>query len=63
MDEEQFAVVEAIRQLRQQIRWKPGSADRHLLKRVELGHLLEDPETYLANTRFRRLGRLEELER
>jgi len=32
-------VVEAIRQLRDQVRWKPGKDRQHLAKRVALGHL------------------------
>ena len=33
------AVVEALRQVRQQVRWRPGKAQPHLAKRVALGHL------------------------
>ena len=32
-------VVEAIRQLRDQVRWKPGKARQHVAKRIALGHL------------------------
>jgi hypothetical protein len=32
-------VVEALRQLRRQVRWRPGKARQHLAKRVALGHL------------------------
>ncbi len=120
--EEQGWFLEAIRRLQGQVRWKPGSATRHLGKRIELGHLAaastiatyealivrivttptaevfiyrwgdaryptvvaevedirwlvmlgldgvmetafppDDPETYLANSQFTRLGTLEEL--
>ena len=122
MEEEQGRVIDAIRRLRQGLRWKPGKETQHLAKRIELGHLPvgttlaeyeaiiirvistsaaevfvyrwgetlhptvvaevegarwlvmvgpdstmetafppEDPETYLANLRFQRLGTLEEL--
>jgi hypothetical protein len=40
-------VVEAIRQLRDQVRWKPGKARQHLAKRIALGHL--PPETTVAD--------------
>jgi hypothetical protein len=120
---EREQIREAIRQLREQIRWKPGSVVRHLAKRIELGHLAstatiatyealiirivttpradvfvyhwgetryltivadvegvrwlvmsgfdgmmetafppDDPEMYLSNARFSRVGSLEELE-
>jgi hypothetical protein len=40
-------VVEAIRQLRDQIRCKPGKARQHLAKRIALGHL--PPEATVAD--------------
>ena len=46
MQEGRERIVAAIRRLREQRRWKPGKAERHLAKRVELGHL--DAETTLA---------------
>jgi hypothetical protein len=122
MEEEQGRVIDAIRRLREGLRWRPGKDTQHLAKRIELGHLPvgttlaeyeaivirvistsaaevfvyrwgetlhptvvaevegarwlvmvgfdstmetafppEDPETYLANLRFQRLGTLEEL--
>lgn len=39
MEEEQGRIVSAIRRLREQVRWKPGKDNAHLLKRVALGHL------------------------
>lgn len=33
------AISEALRQVRQQVRWRPGKAQVHLAKRVALGHL------------------------
>ena len=39
MGEEQGRIVEAIRRLRERVRWKPGKDVVHLAKRVELGHL------------------------
>ena len=33
------AVVAALRQLRRQLRWRPGKAQQHVGKRVALGHL------------------------
>jgi len=35
-------IANAIRQVRSSVRWKPGSATRHLLKRRLRGHLLAD---------------------
>jgi len=32
-------IADAIRSVRSQVRWKPGSAVRHLLKRKLRGHL------------------------
>lgn len=122
MEEDQGRIVDAIRRLREGVRWRSGKDTQHLAKRIELGHLLvgttlaeykaivirvisaptaevfvyrwgealyptvvaevegarrlvmvgldgvmetafppEDPETYLANLRFQRLGTLEEL--
>lgn len=40
-------VVEAIRQLRAQVRWKLGKARQHLAKRIALGHL--PPEATAAD--------------
>jgi hypothetical protein len=122
MEEGQARVIEAIRRLREGVRWRPEKDTQHLAKRIALGHLPvgttlaeyeaiiirvittptadvlvyrwserfyptvvaevdgtrwlvivdldgimetafppEDPETYLANLRFQRLGTLEEL--
>lgn len=122
MEEGQDHIVDAIRRLREQVRWRRGRDVQHLVKRIALGHLQigttvteydtlimrvvntptaevlvyrwgetiyptvvaeiegirwlvmmgldsimetafppEDPETYLANPRFQRLGNLEEL--
>jgi hypothetical protein len=122
MDEEQGRITDAIRRLRERVRWRPGKNIQHLAKRIELGHLPvgttlaeyeatiirviststaevfvyrwgdtvyptvvaevegvrwlvmvgldgvmetafppEDPETYLSNLRFQRLGTQEEL--
>ena len=38
-EEEQERILMAIRRLQEQVRWKPGSAARHLAKRIALGHL------------------------
>lgn len=35
-------VAEAVRLVQRQIRWKPGSAIRHLRKRIRRGHLTAD---------------------
>jgi hypothetical protein len=40
MEEEQDRIVDAIRRLREGIRWKSGKDTQHLAKRIELGHLL-----------------------
>jgi hypothetical protein len=122
VEEEQARVIEAIRRLREGIRWRPEKGTQHLAKRIALGHLPvgatladyeaiitrvistptadllvyrwgerlyptvvaevegarwlvmvdldgiletafppEDPETYLTNLRFQRLGSLKEL--
>ncbi len=37
-----IAVVQAIRRVREQIIWKQGKANPHLVKRIRLGHLPED---------------------
>ena len=34
-----IAILQAVRQVREQIIWKPGKAIPHLLKRIRLGHL------------------------
>lgn len=39
MDEEQGRITEAIRRLRERVRWKPGKNSQHLAKRIDLGHL------------------------
>ena len=39
MDEEQGRITEAIRRLRERVRWRPGKNSQHLAKRIELGHL------------------------
>jgi hypothetical protein len=39
MEEEQGRIVDAIRRLRERIRWRPGKNAQHLAKRIELGHL------------------------
>jgi hypothetical protein len=40
MGEERDCIVDAIRRLRQGVRWRPGKDTQHLAKRIELGHLL-----------------------
>ena len=40
MEEDQGRIVDAIRRLRQGVRWKSGKDTQHLAKRIELGHLL-----------------------
>jgi|SRR3989442_1659151 len=39
MDAPRVPVIEALRQLRVQVRWRPGKALQHLAKRVALGQL------------------------
>ena len=39
MDEEQGRITDAIRRLRERVRWRPGKNTQHLAKRIELGHL------------------------
>jgi hypothetical protein len=39
MDAQLGNIVEAVRRLREQVRWKPGKAVQHLAKRLDLGHL------------------------
>jgi hypothetical protein len=39
MEEEQGRVIDAIRRLREGLRWRPGKDTEHLAKRIELGHL------------------------
>jgi len=39
MEEGQGPIVAAIRQLREQVRWRPGKDVAHLSKRIALGHL------------------------
>jgi hypothetical protein len=39
MPEEQEPIVTAIRELREQVRWKPGKDVAHLSKRIALRHL------------------------
>jgi hypothetical protein len=39
MEEEQGRIIDAVRRLREGIRWRPGKATQHLAKRIELGHL------------------------
>lgn len=46
MDAQHNDVVEALRQLRVQVRWRPGKALQHLAKRSALGHL--PPEATMA---------------
>jgi hypothetical protein len=48
MEVQPDTVVEAIRQLRDQVRWKPGKARHHVAKRNALGH---SPEATVATTR------------
>ena len=43
MDDYLSIAADAIRLVRQRIRWKPGKAREHLAKRIRLGHL--DPDT------------------
>ena len=46
MEEEQSHIADAIRRLREGVRWRPGKHAQHLAKRIELGHL--SVETTLA---------------
>jgi hypothetical protein len=39
MEEEQGHVIEAIRRLREGLRWRPEKDTQHLAKGIELGHL------------------------
>ena len=39
MEEEQGRVIDAIRRLREGLRWRPEKDTQHLAKRIELGHL------------------------
>ena len=39
MEEEQGCIVDAIRRLREGVRWRPRKHTQHLAKRIELGHL------------------------
>jgi hypothetical protein len=39
MDEEQGRITDAIRRLRERVRWRPEKDTQHLAKRIELGHL------------------------
>ena len=39
MEEEQGHIADAIRRLREGVRWRPGKNAQHLAKRIELGHL------------------------
>jgi hypothetical protein len=39
MDEEQGRITDAVRRLRERVRWRPGKNTQHLAKRIELGHL------------------------
>jgi hypothetical protein len=39
MAEEQGHIADAIRRLREGVRWRPGKHAQHLAKRIELGHL------------------------
>ena len=39
MEEVQGCIIDAIRRLRERIRWRPGKGTQHLAKRIELGHL------------------------
>jgi|SRR5882724_708573 len=39
MDEEQGRITDAIRRLRERVRWRPGKDTQHLAKRIELGQL------------------------
>ena len=39
MEEEQGRIADAIRRLREGVRWRPGKHAQHLAKRIELGHL------------------------
>ena len=42
MEDLRAQIADAIRQVRSDVRWKPGSATRHLLKRRLRGHLPTD---------------------
>src|SRR6266581_7869690 len=39
MEEEQGHIADAIRRVREEVRWRPGKHAQHLAKRIELGHL------------------------
>ena len=39
MDEEQGRITDAIRRLRERVRWRLGKNTQHLAKRIELEHL------------------------
>jgi hypothetical protein len=39
MEEEQGRIADAIRRLREGVRWRLGNNAQHLAKRIELGHL------------------------
>jgi hypothetical protein len=39
MEEEQGRIADAIRRLREGVRWRPGKNAQHLAKRIELGNL------------------------
>ncbi|MGH8059885.1 MAG: hypothetical protein ACREOH_22050 [Candidatus Entotheonellia bacterium] len=39
MEAELDRIVEAVRRLRERVRWKPGKDVQHLAKRIALGHL------------------------
>jgi hypothetical protein len=39
MEVEQGRIADAIRRLREGVRWRPGKPTQHLAKRIELGHL------------------------
>jgi hypothetical protein len=39
MDDEQGRITDAIRRLRERVRWRPGKDTQHRAKRIELGQL------------------------
>jgi hypothetical protein len=47
MEAQRDAIIAALRQVRAQVRWRPGKAQQHLAKRVALGHL--PPEATVAS--------------
>ena len=55
MDAQLGNIVEAIRRLRERVRWKPEKAVQHLAKRVDLGHLPPGTTVAAYNALIRRI--------